>query len=112
MSTSDRQQRRTFKPLPSNPGIGGGGDWIEGLVEDNNCAAGTLDIAVDGDGAGGAWCDQTITVNDRAGVMAGHTAAQLVDAYAYAVRMYECYSEQWVWRLLMLGDLDECTGAS
>ena len=94
---------------PYYPSGGGGGDFIEGLVTDNDCPNGTLDITVKY-ASSSSYCDEVINVEDYFEVMDGHTAAQLTNAKALAGRVWDCTAEEWVWHLWLLAGLDECTG--
>ena len=88
---------------------GGGGDFIEGLVTDNSCPSGTLDITVKYTSSSG-YCDEVIRVTVDFEIMDGHAAAQLTDAKALAGRVGDCTAEEWVLHLWLLAGLDECTG--
>ena len=82
---------------------------IEGTVQDNDCPAGTVDLSVKFC-TDKTDCSQVHRIEDYFGVMAGHTAAQLVGAKALAGYVWDCTLEEWVWHLWLLAGLDECTG--
>lgn len=97
-------KRRQFKMIFA--GGGGGGEWVEGVTENNDCAAGEIDILVDGSGTG-ARIGETITAVDRFNIMNGQTAAELEGNIALASRTY--YQGAWIWRLWMIDSGDPCT---
>jgi len=88
-------------------GGSGGGAWIEGVIEDNSCPNGTLDINVDGKGAGAtpAFGDVVRCV-DRFEWMQGHTAAELAGELGLAA--YTETASGWVWRVWSITGFGEC----
>ena len=100
---------RLARATPAYELVYGGFDQIEGVIEDNDCPAGTLDIRVDGTygSPSNASCDDVIRCVDRFGWMDGHTAAELVGELALAGYVDRCSGVS-EWRVWLITGEDEC----
>lgn len=91
-------------------GGSGSGAFVEGIVADTVCAAGTLDITVD------YYSDcnlelpygNVVNATDRLGIMSGHVASEFAGLIAIALRMYDVSTCTEEYRLVMLNGQGEC----
>lgn len=105
-------QRGAWIPISSAVG---GAKWIEGLVIDNQCPEGTLDIKVKGASAPEvSSLDEVIRATDWFELMDGWTATELqsMECKALAGWTWSYITEQYEWRLWMITGIDECNNVN